>query len=368
MKLSEIKESIFVLRKGKVPYQLNGNRASPTNPTTWATYEECKSVLLNSNEYNGIGINLVHGLACIDIDDYKNNDIEAVRDCLIDLNTYTEISQSGKGLHIIFKSPELEPISNKKDWEFYKGAIEDNTVIKARFIALTENVYGSNAEINFVEPTTVYEWLNEKGSLTEYKEEQNVNMDSKGLSSYEIVFNKISRAKNGNKFRQLMNGETKAYGYDQSRARYSLINMLLFYTRDSSIIQMFLEQSKLDHSKFSSRRTGKNFLEWEIQRAKNNYSGGVYKMNEKLTLSIELMKLIKDKEQPKEDFILKILREIAEERAIGNLNDDKANEYINTVYNFFNEFETLERETFKNLIQKAHKKQFIINDLKGTKE
>lgn len=90
----------------KVPYQRNGQHASSTNAATWADFS---SVVPVPKGFDGISFALCaeDGLVCVDIDgcrDPENGQIEPWAQAIVDkLNSYTEISPSGTGLHIFVK-------------------------------------------------------------------------------------------------------------------------------------------------------------------------------------------------------------------------------------------------------------------------
>jgi primase-polymerase (primpol)-like protein len=91
----------------KPPYRPQGGYASIADPTTWGTYEEALAAFeASQGAYDGIGFNLLGTeIAAFDLDDCRNpatGDIAAEATTYIDrANSYTEISVSGTGLHVI---------------------------------------------------------------------------------------------------------------------------------------------------------------------------------------------------------------------------------------------------------------------------
>src|ERR1017187_7166526 len=86
----------------KIPYNRQGRRAKYTDPSTWMSYEE--AVLQSQRPgYAGIGFVLhkeLHIVGC----DFDHCIVDGVLDPEVDgwvakLNTYTELSFSGEGLH-----------------------------------------------------------------------------------------------------------------------------------------------------------------------------------------------------------------------------------------------------------------------------
>jgi predicted P-loop ATPase len=136
----------------KVPYIAGPGerRGSSTNPQTWCSFDDAYTFLLKRGEnYNGIGFCLQDsGVAGIDFDDvlYEGGDIAPWADQLMgELNTYSEISPSSKGVKA-FVFGEFEGGGKKKKFsdgtgfEFY---------CRGRFFTVTGNqLAGAPSSIN----------------------------------------------------------------------------------------------------------------------------------------------------------------------------------------------------------------------------
>ncbi len=93
--------------ENKCPYNpVTGKPAEADDPTTWATYEEARSVSMRSSgRFKGIGreVTAEDRLIVIDLDKCFDED-GTISDFALDIvsriNSYTEISPSGHGLHI----------------------------------------------------------------------------------------------------------------------------------------------------------------------------------------------------------------------------------------------------------------------------
>ncbi len=109
--LQALKQWVLWLRepddKGKptkVPYQTNGKLASVTNSNTWTNFAQA---VASAHTFDGIGfVFTAH-------DEYTGIDLDYSADLVIFerqkkiaevFNSYSEISQSGQGLHIIIKA------------------------------------------------------------------------------------------------------------------------------------------------------------------------------------------------------------------------------------------------------------------------
>jgi putative DNA primase/helicase len=133
----------WVCRKEKIPFNpVTGAPAKAGQPDTWASFEDCVNAL-DDGGYDGIGFEFNNnGIVGIDLDHVIADDgslfAEAV-EIVAMLNSYTEYSPSGKGLHIIIKGDI--PVDGRK-----KGFIE---MYKAkRYFTMTGNVYGELKPIN----------------------------------------------------------------------------------------------------------------------------------------------------------------------------------------------------------------------------
>lgn len=91
----------------KVPYQVNGDKASSTDPTHWSTFEEVLQVCERGG-WAGIGFvfSVSDDFVGIDLDNCFTDDGEAepwAQDVLSWFPSYTELSPSGKGLKIFLQ-------------------------------------------------------------------------------------------------------------------------------------------------------------------------------------------------------------------------------------------------------------------------
>lgn len=91
-------------RLTKVPYQLNGKKASSTDPTTWNTYEAIVNGAALS-ESQGIGIMTDGTWTGFDMDGCRNpltGEIKEWAQRIVDrLKTYTEVTPSGTGIRVL---------------------------------------------------------------------------------------------------------------------------------------------------------------------------------------------------------------------------------------------------------------------------
>lgn len=138
--------------KGKTPYNpVNGTMARSNNPNTFNNYQTILKHLPRYYAVNadgeitgGLGMGVFNGFSAIDIDDCidsRGKISKLAHDIIKYVNSYTEISPSGTGIRIIFKTNnKIETathyINNRNNGlEIY---ISDNT---NKYVTLTGNVY-----------------------------------------------------------------------------------------------------------------------------------------------------------------------------------------------------------------------------------
>jgi len=94
----------WVMRQGKIPKLRSGAGASSTDPKTWTTFENAKTAY-QAGGFDGVGFVLNDdGLIAWDFDhclDANGRIIDPKIEAYVQqLNSYTEISPSGTGLHV----------------------------------------------------------------------------------------------------------------------------------------------------------------------------------------------------------------------------------------------------------------------------
>lgn len=133
----------WVVRKGKVPYQPTGYPAKPDTPATWCSFEQATTAL-KGGSYDGVGFVFNHnGIVGVDLDHVVDPVTAQLKpwaqDVVNHLNSYTEYSPSGTGLHIFVKGDipvdgkkrQIDKVTNEAV-EFYKAK---------RYFTVTGNVY-----------------------------------------------------------------------------------------------------------------------------------------------------------------------------------------------------------------------------------
>jgi hypothetical protein len=217
---------------------LTGMDAKTNNPQTWATFQEA---LEASKRFSGIGfVFTADSPFCgIDLDDCRNPETWKItseaQKTINQFSSYTELSQSGKGFHIIVKA-KLEGGGRKRN----KQEIYD----KGRFFVMTGNhLEGTPNSIEERQELAVKFW---ESLAPVHKTAVKTSPPSPSCGNLEDseIIEKAKNAKNGSKFASLFSGDFSGYG-SQSEADLALCSMLVFYTQEKSQIDQIFRSSGL---------------------------------------------------------------------------------------------------------------------------
>ena len=245
----------------KIPINAkNGYGAKSNDESTWVSFNEA----LEKVEYfncNGLGFMLGNGYFGVDID-HAMDDKELINEFISSLKSYTELSQSGDGIHIICKG--VLPVGNRR-----KGNIEmyDN----ARFFAMTGDVLN---DYNIEERTDEVKVLWDKYLSDKDEESYVYKNESKNYGKQKVVLNdeqviqKASASKNGSLFNCLYYGQWEGIYKSQSEADMSFCSMLAFWTnRNATQMDSIFRKSGLYRDKWDSKRGNSTYGEITIDSA-----------------------------------------------------------------------------------------------------
>ncbi|MBA3610441.1 MAG: hypothetical protein H0W54_03360, partial [Rubrobacter sp.] len=216
----------------KIPYSpLTGQRASSTTPETWAGYQEAVKAA-KEHGYGGIGFVFTpeDALCGVDLDkclDPETGEIEPwAQEVIEELKSYTEVSPSGTGVHILVKG-ELPAGRNRKGrFEAYDRG-RYFTVTGKHLAGTPKSIESRQEELQGVVRHVFGGEASESANGHTKPVAVTESVDN-GLSDTEVV-EKASASRNGEKFRRLWNGDTSDYG-SHSEADLALCGMLAFWT------------------------------------------------------------------------------------------------------------------------------------------
>lgn len=141
----------------KVPYNpLTGYRASSVDASTWTDYETAKSQM---GRYSGIGFVFTKEDPYVGIDldhvlDDKGQFIQQdAKEIFEKCSSYTEISPSGTGIHIIGKA-KLHDVAHKVEENIGQGTCEKELYESGRYFTVTGNQLGQMNEVKDLQSVT----------------------------------------------------------------------------------------------------------------------------------------------------------------------------------------------------------------------
>jgi len=237
----------------KVPYRINGVKASSTNPEDWTDFDTaCRA--FDPAKHSGLGFVLTKedNIVCIDLDNCIGEDGQICDEALHIvriMNSWTEISQSGKGLHIFVKGSKPTDKSKATPRTFKAIEVYDS----GRYIAMTGNHL----------PGTPLEIMERQGTLKSlcalYFPERESTPAQTIKPQLELNDEKIisicRKAENAPKFVALFDrGDTSLYDGDESRAEEALACIFAFYTEDAAQIERLMNASALGQREKWRRR------------------------------------------------------------------------------------------------------------------
>lgn len=131
----------------KVPINpKTGGNAMTNNPETWGTLAQAQQAVAKYNA-DGTGFVLADGYFGIDLDDVIDPEtgiIKAYAQDIIDtMDSYTEVSLSGHGVHIIAKGePNFPTHINGGIEMYYPSLSKDGTISNGRYLTVTGKSFG----------------------------------------------------------------------------------------------------------------------------------------------------------------------------------------------------------------------------------
>lgn len=237
----------------KIPINpFTGGAASVTDPNTWSTFD------VAVQRANGHGIGFVFTDAdpysFIDLDAPKNEE-QSQRHASIyqTFNSYTELSRSGNGVHIIVRGKVPHGMRREKV-EVYSNAryaIMTGRVLKPLPINDCQNLL--NGMLSQMQPT---------GAGAELVQRE-------GLFGDQQIIDMASRAANGDKFMRLAQGNWEGMGYpSQSEADFALMSIIAFYTPDNEQCRRIFRGSVLGRRAKATRND--KYLNYALAKIRGN--------------------------------------------------------------------------------------------------
>jgi len=288
----------------KIPINPNtGHNAASDKTETWASFDKAVQHYEKSKKAGCAGIGFMFSnndpYTGVDLDKCINTETSEIepwaQEIISQLNSYTEFSPSGTGVHILVRGELPEGGRRKAQIEMYSSA---------RYFTVTGNhLNGSPTAIEDRdgELKAFHAKVFEKPEKKTEKEQG--SHEPKNLNDENLI-TKAQNAANGEKFKKLWQGYCSGYP-SHSEADGSLCQMLAFWTgKDEDRMDHLFRQSRLMRPKWDEKHhgDGRSYGQGVIQKAIENttetYTGAL-----KTNPEEEAAKIVEGltKDTPKQD-------------------------------------------------------------------
>lgn len=266
------------------PHTLTG--ASSTDPQTWGNFEEALSCI-GKECFAGGSKGVAEGVGFVFAPPYCGIDLDSVidistgevhpdaLDIVETMDSYTEISPSGKGLHIIYKG------SVHDDWKCKRGKVfGDNTDLemyqKGRYFTVTGNVFGEHTEIRegdklaeLIQKTYMKPPKTEPSVKPEPVTPTSESKPRRALTKSDDEILTLARnSKNGLLFSELFSGNWQGRYASQSEADMAFCLLLAFwFQKDTAKMDSIYRRSGLMRDKWDRAQSGSTYGAITLQRA-----------------------------------------------------------------------------------------------------
>ena len=242
----------------KVPYSPRTKfPVSVMDATHWGTFDEALEALnIVGNNFDGIGFVLTpkDPYCIVDLDQAEDEaQYKLVNDTFMGLRSYTELSPSGTGLHVVMKA-ETGRGRKRHPIEVYD---------RSRFITFTGNVHWAlPIEYRQAEVDALLASMPAEATVLSVHDGQ-----AAPSGSDREVWDKAASASNGQKFKDLWNGDFTLHYNSQSEADFALVDILAFYTQNAEQIARLFRQSGLGQRDKAQRA---DYMDRMIMRSFDN--------------------------------------------------------------------------------------------------
>jgi putative DNA primase/helicase len=236
-------------KRTKVPYSpSSGARARSDDPETWGTLYEAREAV-RENDYDGIGFVFTADdpFCGVDLDgclDPETGEVEPwALEIVEELASYTEISPSGTGLHILVRATLPSDGNRNGKVEMYdRGRFF--TVTGRRLPGTSHLIEDRQVQVSALH-ARLFPPRQQEPPVTD-----EASVSANDLSDEEILRRAMS-ATNGERFARLWTGDRAGYASD-SEADLALCSMLAFWTGpDEDRIASLVARSGLAREKWS---------------------------------------------------------------------------------------------------------------------
>jgi hypothetical protein len=261
----------------KIPYQPNGMKADSTNRATWSDFQTVVRAFLKNPDYSGVGFVFSANDSYVGIDldkcrDPVTGDVEPWAAAVLGrISTYTELSPSGTGFHLLGKG-KLPAKGRRKDHiemydsgryftvtgEHYGQSPCDAVDIQASLTALHAEVFRKGAKPATRPPVASASTL--------------AALSGPSPASDQTVVDKVLASRDADSFRQFQAGNWAALDYpSQSEGDLALAGMLARHVGPhAEQIDRLFRSTGMMRDKWDEMRGANTYGEMTIAKALEN--------------------------------------------------------------------------------------------------
>lgn len=243
----------------KIPYRINRKRADATNPQHYSAFDETVNLFAKGG-YAGVGVGCFEPLRLVDVDDCVVDGMldERGQDIMDTLDSYTELSPSGNGIHIFVLADGFSYDTEKYYINNRNTHVEVYSPdVTGKFLTLTgKAIHGTDVNNRSKELQTVLDRHMKRPDA----DTNTPTIDAPGsYLSDESVYTKASKSKQGDKFNALWNGEIPE-GKSPSEADMALAEIIAFWCGgDTEQMDRLFRRSGLMRDKWDRTQSGSTY-------------------------------------------------------------------------------------------------------------
>lgn len=242
--LKEVPQWVCAVSNDKIPKNPHtGGNAKANDPSTWGTYEEALEAC-EKYHFDYLGFEFFAPYFGVDLDHCLDN-IDLCDEFVETLQSYTEISKSGNGIHIICKGSLPDGARRKNGIEMYS---------QGRYFICTGNLYNAKyTEVN--DCTDSIKILHSKYLPSAVP--KNVIRTVRPITNLDDqeVIDKARACKSGQLFSMLYAGNWEGIYSSQSEADLAFCNHLAFWTGcNATQMDRIFQSSGLMRDKWNKKR------------------------------------------------------------------------------------------------------------------
>lgn len=254
--LKKQKQWVCWVGADKIPKNAyTGNNAQSNNPDTWADFDTAVGACAKYH-FDGLGFMFANGYFGVDLDACLDN-LDFCDEFVETLQSYTEISKSGTGIHIICRGKLPDGARRRGHIEMYSSG---------RYFICTGHLYNL-AYTQVRDCTESIKVLHSKYLPSNVPKTETRHFAPVDLSDQEII-DKARACRSGQMFNMLYSGEWESAYPSQSEADLAFCNHLAFWTgKNAEQMDRIFRSSKLMRAKWDKKRGSETYGNLTIAKA-----------------------------------------------------------------------------------------------------